>query len=80
VRTAGILVPPTELPVDFSGLDASVPVASEAIRLMRQFVRALSLTVQSRAAVDAKAIVEARRTMKTASPALFKHYMARRAP
>jgi hypothetical protein len=76
----GILVPPTELPVDFSGPDGPVPVASEAFRRMRQFVRALSLTVQSRAAVDATAIVEARRTMKTASPALFTHYMARRAP
>jgi tetratricopeptide (TPR) repeat protein len=76
---AGILVPPTKLPV-FSEPVGLAPIAGEAIRRMRQFVRALSLTVHSRTEVDAKSIVEARRIMKSASPALFAYYMARRAP
>jgi hypothetical protein len=77
---SGLLVPPTDLPVDLLEPHGWAPTVREAIRRMRQFVRAFSLTVQSRAVVDAKSIVEARRIMKSASPALFAHYMAARAP
>lgn len=74
----GVLVAPGALDGDLPEPPGIGPTAVEALRNMRQFVGALAQTVQSRAAPDGNAVVEARRSMKRASPALFAAYMARR--
>jgi tetratricopeptide (TPR) repeat protein len=74
----GVLVPPGDSPLEASEPEGMTSSAREALARMRQFVRALAFTAASHTAVDRNAVIEARRTMKHASPALFALYMARR--
>ncbi len=71
---AGVLALPS--PGDWT-LSAPHPSHAAALGRTRQFVEALVATSAPHGRQDPSAIIEARRTMKRASPALFAWYMAR---
>jgi tetratricopeptide (TPR) repeat protein len=75
----GVLDPPGDSPLEASEPQGMTSSVQEALVRMRQFVRALTFNAASHASVSQNAVLEARRTMKRASPALFALYMARRA-
>jgi tetratricopeptide (TPR) repeat protein len=78
---AGVLTPPVQADVRADGIssepDRGGSAAVEALSRMRRFVEALVLTTAPHAPPGRDALIEARRTMKRASPALFAWYMGR---
>jgi tetratricopeptide (TPR) repeat protein len=75
---AGVLASPGQADLTSPEPDPIPTAAFDALVRMRNFVRALGLTAAPDGPPRPNALIEARRAMKQASPALFAWYMARR--